>query len=61
MRTPASSSWNTRRKRLQEAIERALQAFAQRESWVARMRRGMAKDFSWDTSAAAYQRLYRSL
>ena len=25
------------------------------------MRRGMAKDFSWDASAAGYQRLYRSL
>ena len=46
---------------LREAIERALKAFANRESWIARMRRGMAKDFSWDTSAAAYQRLYRSL
>jgi starch synthase len=46
---------------LQEAIEQALEAFAQRNSWIARMRRGMAKDFSWDTSAAAYQRLHRSL
>jgi len=46
---------------LQEVIERALEAFANRESWIARMRRGMAKDFSWDTSALEYQRLYRSL
>ena len=46
---------------LQEAIKRALEAFAQWESWIARMRRGMAKDFSWDTSALEYQRLYRSL
>ena len=46
---------------LQEAIEQALEAFAQQRSWSARMRRGMAKDFSWDTSAAAYQRLMVSL
>lgn len=46
---------------LRVAIERALQAFAQRDSWIARMRRGMAKDFSWEKSAAEYQRLYRSL
>jgi starch synthase len=46
---------------LQGAIERALEAFTQSASWIARMRRGMAQDFSWDTSAEAYQRLYRSL
>ncbi|MBZ5633632.1 MAG: glycogen synthase GlgA [Acidobacteriia bacterium] len=46
---------------LLEAIERALQTFAQRESWIVRMQRGMAKDFSWDSSAAEYQRLFRSL
>jgi len=46
---------------LQEAIQRALEAFAQRESWIERMRQGMAKDFSWDTSALEYQSLYRSL
>ena len=41
---------------LQAAIEQALDAFEKPESWIARMRRGMAKDFSWDTSAAEYQR-----
>ncbi|MCU1334650.1 MAG: glycogen/starch synthase, ADP-glucose type [Bryobacterales bacterium] len=46
---------------LRDAIDQALQAFANRESWTVRMRRGMAKDFSWNTSAAEYQRLYRSL
>lgn len=46
---------------LQEAIERAVRAFANRESWIARMRRGMAKDFSWDASAREYQRLFSSL
>ncbi len=43
------------------AIQKALDAFADQESWTARMRRGMAKDFSWDASAAAYQKLYRSV
>jgi starch synthase len=46
---------------LQEAIERALEEFTHAESWISRMRRGMAKDFSWDTSAVEYQRLFRSL
>ena len=46
---------------LQAAIAQALKAFRQPETWIARMRRCMAKDFSWDTSAAAYQRLYQSL
>jgi starch synthase len=46
---------------LQGAIQSALEAFAHREAWIARMERGMEKDFSWTTSAAEYQRLYRSL
>ena len=46
---------------LQGAIEKALYAFEKPGAWIARMRRGMEKDFSWDTSAAAYQRLMRSL
>lgn len=46
---------------LRDAIQQALEAFQNRESWVARMRRGMAKDFSWDASARAYQQLYESL
>jgi starch synthase len=46
---------------LQDAVERALRSFGNRESWAARMRRGMAKDFSWDASAREYQRLYGSL
>jgi starch synthase len=43
---------------LAQAIAAALEAFKDRPSWVARMRRGMAKDFSWDASAKEYQRLY---
>ncbi len=43
------------------AIDEALAAWQNPDLWLERMRRGMAKDFSWDVSAAAYQRLYRSL
>jgi starch synthase len=43
------------------AVREALTAWQKRDEWLARMRRGMAKDFSWDVSAAAYQRLYGSL
>jgi starch synthase len=46
---------------LLEAIDEARAAWQNRDLWLERMRRGMAKDFSWDVSAAAYQRLYRSL
>ncbi|MBK9170909.1 MAG: glycogen synthase GlgA [Bryobacterales bacterium] len=42
-------------------VREALQAYRDRESWTARMKRGMAKDFSWDRSAAGYVRLYESL
>jgi len=43
------------------AIRQALAAWTNREAWAARMRRGMARDFSWDASAAEYKRLYQSL
>jgi starch synthase len=43
---------------LAQAITEALEAFKDKPSWMARMRRGMAKDFSWDPSAKDYQRLY---
>ncbi len=47
---------------LAAAIASALDAFKDRPAWTARMRLGMAKDFSWDASAKDYQRLYsRSL
>jgi len=42
------------------AILDALAAFQDRDGWTDRMRRGMAKDFSWDVAAARYQELYRS-
>jgi starch synthase len=46
---------------LRSAIELALDAYSGPEGWKDRMRRGMAKDFSWGASAAAYQQLYRAL
>jgi starch synthase len=46
---------------LLEAIREALAAWSNRPGWLERMRRGMAKDFSWDAAAVQYQRLYRSL
>ena len=44
-----------------EAIRTAAQAFADPDGWRETMLRGMAKDFSWKTSAAAYSALYRGL
>jgi starch synthase len=46
---------------LLEAVRAAVRAFADREPWQRMMRRGMGKDFSWKTSAAAYSQLYRRL
>jgi len=43
------------------AVQRAVQAFADPDGWQARMRRGMRKDFSWSSSAAAYSQLYQRL
>jgi starch synthase len=46
---------------LMGAIQEALGAWQDRAGWVIRMRRGMAKDYSWDVAAAEYQRVYRAL
>jgi len=43
------------------AIRHALQCWRDREEWQERMRLGMAKDFSWDRSAAEYAALYGRL
>jgi starch synthase len=43
---------------LEGAMGAAIEAFQNRETWAARMRRGMAQNFSWDASAVEYQRLY---
>jgi starch synthase len=40
------------------AVDTALKAFQDPEAWAARMRQGMAKDFSWTASAVDYQKLY---
>ncbi len=46
---------------LAEAVRRAVEAFAAPDAWQAMMRRGMRKDFSWKTSAAAYSQLYQRM
>ena len=48
-------------KALLAAVREALAAWRTREAWQALMQRGMARDFSWDASAAEYKRLYQSL
>ena len=44
-----------------EAVRAAVRAFQDQAAWRRMMLRGMAKDFSWKTSAAAYSELYRRL
>ena len=46
---------------LWESIERALQVFAENQSWSALMHRAMRADFSWDRSARTYDHLYERL
>jgi starch synthase len=41
------------------ALDQALEAHGQRDRWEALMRRGMARDFSWQRSAALYEDLFR--
>jgi starch synthase len=43
---------------LKGAVTRALAAYADRPRWDAIVRRGMARDFSWEASARAYLDLY---
>jgi starch synthase len=43
------------------SMRAALHACKDRKHWQELMLRGMRKDFSWDASAAEYQKLYRSL
>jgi starch synthase len=43
------------------AVRDAVKAFEDPVAWQARMRRGMAKDYSWQRSATAYSDLYRRL
>lgn len=44
------------------AIDRGLEVYENdRPSWTALMERGMTTDFSWDQSAAAYEKVYRQV
>jgi starch synthase len=44
---------------LRDALDRALKLFANKPRFAAAQQRGMARDFSWKTAAAAYEALYR--
>jgi starch synthase len=46
---------------LLETVRYAIRAWFDRDAWQDRMKRGMAKDFSWDQSAKAYQDIYAHL
>lgn len=46
---------------LLNAIKHAASTYHQKKIWQRLQKNGMAKDFSWHTSAAAYQEIYRSL
>ena len=41
-----------------EALQRALEAFRDKEEWTRMMQRGMAENFSWDAPAQEYVRVY---
>jgi starch synthase len=47
-------------KALLEAVRAALKTFRDAKAWKSLMANGMAKDFSWKTSAAAYVTLYEA-
>jgi starch synthase len=40
------------------ALQRAVEAFADKDRWRAMMKAGMASDFSWDRSAGEYIRVF---
>jgi starch synthase len=44
-----------------DAIKRARQIFRDRRLWTKLMKRAMARNFSWNTSAQRYEALYREL
>jgi len=45
---------------LEEAVECAIDLYRNRESWEARVRTAMARDFRWDRSTAAYETVYEA-
>ena len=44
-----------------KTIDRALELFPDKKSWIALQRRAMSMDFSWDRSARAYSTIYQQL
>ncbi len=46
---------------LLKTVQRAVTAYRDQVSWRKLMKNGMARDFSWETSARKYIQLYRSL
>jgi starch synthase len=46
---------------LLQTIDRALRVYENKRAWTALRRRAMAKNFSWDRSAAAYDALYQQV
>ncbi|MDP3073945.1 MAG: glycogen synthase GlgA [Opitutaceae bacterium] len=44
---------------LRDALQRALMLFADRPRYAAVQQRGMARDFSWNVAARAYEQLYQ--
>jgi starch synthase len=44
---------------LRDALQRALRLFADPKRYAAVQQRGMARDFSWKSAAAAYEQLYQ--
>ena len=48
-------------KDLLKAIDRALTAFLDKDSWQKLMRNGMAKDYGWEKSAREYVEVYEEV
>ncbi|RYG19312.1 MAG: glycogen synthase GlgA, partial [Chitinophagaceae bacterium] len=46
---------------LHDAIKRALDAYRQPEAWKKLQQNAMREDFSWEKSAALYEKIYRAL
>ena len=42
-----------------ETIQQAIKVYQNKEAWIALMKNGMKKDFSWETSAKKYVEIYR--
>jgi starch synthase len=44
-----------------KALQRAVHAYSDTSLWRKIMKAGMAKDFSWESSAKKYLQVYRSV